>query len=800
MDDDYLWVIAPDVRRISLASMNTPSIQRYFSNHQHLGRHGGLYLIRRPNSRAGPIVVNLATLKLTELFRRPTTFLDAVTRMAASESAEPRRIIREMKAAVGRLVAAEILVRAPSGQEADLRAITPQLTFGDTFRDYRILLNVHCTTDTELYKVEHIPTRETYALKMMRPIGSDPDDRAQYRRMLEHEFQTLGRLKGSAACAIVESGLYRSRPYGVLEWIDGIPLARFAAALRSKGFSIGQTQAALLDLGLRCVEALSSIHEHGYLHGDVHPGNFLVEPTGRVRLVDFGLAQAIPSEATGRRGYVGGVLQFLSPEHASAMAAGRKRISLTVHSEIYAMGAVLYFVFTSDYALDLSPIRDEALGQISRKPIRTFQEVEIEPWQAIEAVLGQALRKEPRDRFSSMADLRSALASCSSIAAIVEPAIRRRSKLEDTNTYFESMISRYLDELRRLSISRLQNSQEPPYASLAFGGAGIGYALLRAAKQLEDPDLLAQAYQWAEHSLAIAAKRTAFAAPRYGLRGRIVHPGSLYYGLAGIHFVRALIAHATDHLPGQRDAVKHFQRLANTTGRAPLELMSGLAGQLLGTAHLRAELGDKELENTGRRLCKALLGTPWSNIHYHGLAHGRGGIYFSLLEWSGVSGSPLPEWFWHNLHRFAAAGEWSGNRVRWSVRPGPATKTYMCSWCNGTPGLLLLWARAYELRGDPLFLQAARGCGRDLLGADRGVAHLCCGIAGQAYALLTLSRLEPGGLWRTHAQRLAVQAMKEERLEHWRNSLFKGRLGLLCLALDLVGHRPMGFPCVEVCA
>lgn len=796
MKNDYLWVLAPGLRCVSFSRLEPSWVQRHFSQDQDRGS-GPLFLVYRPNSRTGPMVLNLATRSLLREFRRPTTFLEAVIRSATSKSVEPKSILREAKSAVAKLIASGALVCAPSKRNGDFRAITPRLRVGETFRHYRILRLVYCTPETEIYKAEDTVGRRTYALKIMRPAGTLLPGSASIRGMLEHESEVLRRLKGTAACDIFESGKHGSLHYGVLEWIDGVPVAQFAESMRGTGASQTRTRAALLDLAVQCTRALASIHERGYLHGDVHPGNFLVERDGRVRLVDFGLAQVMDPAATARRAPVGGVVPFLSPESASAMIAGRKRIAMTVPGELYALGSVFYYLFTGEYALELSPTREEALDEVLHKPVRSFREVGVESWPPIESVLAQALRKVPRYRFSSLADFESALRTCSSVPATAASRVSTHSGPSAARSFLERMVRDYLAELRELSFRKLEASQEPPHASLAFGGAGIAYALLRAAKHFEDPDLLAQAHQWAGQSLAASRKQTAFVMPALGLASNAVRPGSLYNGMTGIHFVRALIASTLDDVAGQRQAVEHFLSLTRSSPGMPLELLLGISGQLLGTAHLCLVSNDVRLKETGERLYQALLKKRWNGVRYHGFAHGWGGIYFSLLEWSRVSGSALPEWFWPSLRLFAKVGVWCGNSVRWPVRNDGTAKTYMCSWCNGTPGLAMLWARAYELSGDASFLSVARGCGREILENTEGVAHLCCGLAGRSYALLTLSRLEPHLPWRTGALRLAMKAMREERLEHWRSSLFKGKAGLLCLALDLLGPGPTSFPCVE---
>jgi hypothetical protein len=352
-------------------------------------------------------------------------------------------------------------------------------------------------------------------------------------------------------------------------------------------------------------------------------------------------------------------------------------------------------------------------------------------------------------------------------------------------------VAHYLERLRDLSFDQFVASQEAPRLNLAHGSAGIAYALLHASRRLGNHELLALARRWIDWSLAQSDAVDAFVAGE--LDRDLANDSSLFWGIAGLHFVDALVADAMNDVARATKAINAIRALPAPPRAILHDLMSGGPGRLLGVSRLNAELPGAPLDATGRRQYERLCDARPSEVTKLGMAHGLGGYYFALLEWATRSGDALPHWFWADVEQLVADAEWSGLTVRWPIQRGTPAASYMHSWCNGGPGLALLWAKAYEATTDRRFLELAHGCGRHILSAPQYLSQICCGMAGQAYALLALSRLEPENPWRSVAVALAARAIRHERLKEWDESLFKGRAGLLCLAIDLLDSRPSSF-------
>src|SRR5919106_6634792 len=118
-----------------------------------------------------------------------------------------------------------------------------------------------------------------------------------------------------------------------MEYVDGedlsILLRRIGRVPEDKGLEIARQICA----------GLAAAHERGVVHRDLKPANVMLDATGKVRLTDFGLA-GVAGEALRA-----GTPAYMAPEQ---LAGG----DVTPRSDIYALGLVLYEIFTGQRALD----------------------------------------------------------------------------------------------------------------------------------------------------------------------------------------------------------------------------------------------------------------------------------------------------------------------------------------------------------------------------------------------------------------------------------------------------------------
>ncbi|MFN7309351.1 MAG: serine/threonine-protein kinase, partial [bacterium] len=143
---------------------------------------------------------------------------------------------------------------------------------------------------------------------------------------LKRERQILANLEHPNIARLLDGGTTPAgRPYLVMEFADGEPIDRHAAAH-------GLDLAARLRLFDQVCEALAYAHRSLVIHCDIKPSNVLVDKDGRVRLIDFGISRL---EGEGEDTAPAMTLAYASPEQKAGQAPG-------VASDIYSLGRLLH--------------------------------------------------------------------------------------------------------------------------------------------------------------------------------------------------------------------------------------------------------------------------------------------------------------------------------------------------------------------------------------------------------------------------------------------------------------------------
>lgn len=764
-------VLSPDVVLVPVVELPERVRDRFASQ-------AGDVAVTHPRSRVPSQILDATAAELLAEFREPRTIADAVIRFSRRREADPERTLEEAYPLLRRLLEAGFLL---AEGDAEAEGIRPLLRPGEEVGGFEILECLHVLDDTELYSARG--AAGPAALKIERGGSEERFGR------LEREREILNLLDGDGVPRLLASGQIEGRRWIAVEWCPGIDAESAARELRRLGPS---GRPALLDLCRKIASAYARLHERGVHHGDVHSGNLLALRDGSVRLIDLGYARLDGEPGDLGRAPRAGVPFYYEPEHAARLREERKGPPTSAAGEQYAVGALLYLMAAGAHYRDFSLERGEMLREIAEDSPLPFAARGTDPWPQLEAVLARALSKDPEARFSSMAGLAEALAT-------VEPP-RADTASRGRSTGAEALVARFVD-LADPEGPLFTAGLPAPAASVNFGAAGIACALYRIAMAREDPRTLSLADLWAEKAAAACGSAAAFYNPAMDITRESVGEGSAFHTAAGVHAVRAMIAHASG-LPGvQVAAVKAFLGAASspvplmdvTLGRAGLLLAGALLLDALGssgpTSAIRPRLhawGDGFAQSLWAELDRLSPRRLEGGLNL-GIAHGWAGVLHAALRWSRASGSPPPADLAPRLAALADLARPWGRGLRWPWNDGGS----MPGWCNGSAGFVFLWTLAYRALGEPIYLELAEGAAWNAWEAPDGNASLCCGLAGRAYALLNFHRHGGGAGWLERARLLAERAAAAiGRQAETPHSLYKGEVGVAVLAADLA--RPEG--------
>jgi serine/threonine-protein kinase len=236
------------------------------------------------------------------------------------------------------------------------------------------------------------------AIKTVKVENLSEEAAAEYEHRFRTEARSAARLQHPNIVSVYDSDRDGDIAFLVMEYIQGDDLKHHL----DKGvrYSLEQSLKMIRDL----LSALDYAHKQGIVHRDVKPANLLIEPGGRVKLTDFGVARIQDSgEATRTQGSMVGTLKYMAPEQVQ----GQK---IDSRADLFSVGVVLYQLLTDKRPFDGDndfSIIHQIIGQTPPSPTSINPKLP----GAIDAVVARALAKSRDERFASARDFASALQS-----------------------------------------------------------------------------------------------------------------------------------------------------------------------------------------------------------------------------------------------------------------------------------------------------------------------------------------------------------------------------------------------------
>jgi predicted Ser/Thr protein kinase len=242
----------------------------------------------------------------------------------------------------------------------------------------------------EVYKAYQPDLDRLVAVKTVRPELLTEAGLKLFRR----EAKLLAKLKDTHIVQILEFHPEATRPYFLMEYVDGQPLDQ---ALSSRTW---MQRARVFE---RVVGAVAVAHAHGVIHGDLKPANILVDRSEQPHILDFGLGHMARAERLSAltpdsgedgsgSGNRGGTLGFLAPE----ILLGGSESSIL--SDIYALGATLYVMLTG-----VLPFATR--GALKRGELRLPLEYNADIPEPLQRICLKAMELRQEDRYQTSEQL-----------------------------------------------------------------------------------------------------------------------------------------------------------------------------------------------------------------------------------------------------------------------------------------------------------------------------------------------------------------------------------------------------------
>ncbi len=273
-----------------------------------------------------------------------------------------------------------------------LALIGEDVLLGTTIGAYRVARLLGVGGMGRVYKGVHPTIGSRVAIKV---LSRECTDRRDLVERFFAEAKAVNLIRHESIVNVLDLAMLPDgRPYIIMEYLDGAPLAAIIEnAVQTR---VPLPLGGLARLAVEVLDALGAAHGKGIIHRDLKPDNIFIAPSGRPKVLDFGIAKLNDSGMTSgstRTGSLLGTPHYMSPEQAAGKV-------VDLRADIYAMGVILF-----ECATGRKPFLAESLFDLLRKhveeppPSPRSLRPDLDP--NLEQLILCALAKPPDQRFAT---------------------------------------------------------------------------------------------------------------------------------------------------------------------------------------------------------------------------------------------------------------------------------------------------------------------------------------------------------------------------------------------------------------
>lgn len=235
------------------------------------------------------------------------------------------------------------------------------------------------------------------AIKLIRNSRATEENIKRFRQ----EKRILANLNHPSIAQLYDGGRTDSGiPYIIMEYVDGVPITEYCITQNC-------TVNKKIELFKQVLEAVQNAHENLTIHRDLKPDNILIDQSGNVKILDFGISKLLEEDQDALQTKTGSHL--LTPRYASPEQIRQEPV--TTATDLYSLGVVLFKLFTNADPIDLTDMTEYQAGQaiLNKEPTKPSEKVSDPHLKKklqgdLDAIVLKAIRKEPESRYRGAKD------------------------------------------------------------------------------------------------------------------------------------------------------------------------------------------------------------------------------------------------------------------------------------------------------------------------------------------------------------------------------------------------------------